>query len=146
MPQRPPTEAEFWARSEPDGDCLVWTRAKFAKGYGRVKMMGEVAAHRVAYKLAYGDIPEGMLVCHTCDRRDCVQPEHLFVGDQGDNMRDMASKGRAAGQIKEHCVSGHAFTPENTCVDRAGKRSCLACRRRRDKERYWRDKEARRDS
>jgi hypothetical protein len=138
MPQRPPTEAEFWARAEPDGECLIWTRSKIAKGYGRVRMLGEVAAHRVAYRLAHGDIPEGMLVCHTCDRPDCIQPAHLFVGDQGDNMRDMSSKGRAANQQRSHCVAGHEFSAENTYVDPRGARYCLTCRRRRDRERYAR--------
>jgi hypothetical protein len=138
MPQRPATESEFWSRADPDGDCLIWQRSTFSKGYGRIELFGEVLAHRVAYIFANGPIPEGMLVLHSCDTPSCIQPRHLFLGDQGDNMRDMSSKGRAANQQKDRCTSGHLFTDDNTYIDPRGARYCLTCRRRRDRERYHR--------
>lgn len=65
-------------------------------GYGRFHFKGRQApAHRVAYQLYVGEIPAGMMVCHKCDNRCCVNPEHFFLGDAKDNVRDMHAKGRA---------------------------------------------------
>lgn len=67
-------------------------------GYGLIGQgpgLGNATAHRVSYELARGPIPAGMVVCHTCDRPGCVNPEHLFLSDHAGNMRDMALKARA---------------------------------------------------
>lgn len=75
--------------------CLLWTAKINADGYGRLKWNGRHrAAHRLAYEIAYGPIPKGLAVCHRCDVRNCIEPEHLFVGTHTDNMRDMMAKGR----------------------------------------------------
>ena len=93
-----PLDRRFWRSVDTSGECWTWTASKWPNGYGRINVAGRtVGTHRVAYELEYGPIPEGMFVCHTCDRRDCVRPTHLFLGSVGDNNRDMWSKGRGRG-------------------------------------------------
>lgn len=70
--------------------CWIWNRLRWENGYGRV---GDERAHRVSYEFAFGD-PEDALVCHGCDVVYCVNPNHLWLGTQYDNMHDMINKGR----------------------------------------------------
>ncbi len=79
-----------------ENGCMLWTGANNVNGYGRIGY-GDgrtVAAHRVAYELANGPIPDDLQVLHKCDVRSCVNPAHLFLGTQADNMQDMSRKGR----------------------------------------------------
>ena len=82
--------------------CWIWTgaarRQNLPKGGkpGFFNFNKRVqSAHRVAWQLAYGPIPEGMCVCHKCDNPSCVRSGHLFIGTQLDNIRDMVGKGRS---------------------------------------------------
>lgn len=78
-----------------DDGCWLWTGHKHFLGYGLLCRGAKVwKAHRWGWTLFNGTIPNGMMVLHKCDVRNCVNPDHLFLGNATDNMRDMAAKGR----------------------------------------------------
>lgn len=87
--------------------CWEWTHTRSNKGYGVTCISGRVNtfAHRMAWHLTNGPIPDGLFVCHHCDNPPCVRPDHLFLGDVKANMEDMVQKGRARkatiGSIKD---------------------------------------------
>lgn len=91
------TEDErFNIRVNKDGRCWGWTGAKNRAGYGvfSTKTSQSRLAHRIMWEKEKGAIPQGMQILHHCDNSSCVNPDHLFVGSQKDNMDDMANKGR----------------------------------------------------
>jgi len=102
--------------------CWEWTASIAWNGYGRFKYAGKMAlAHRVSYILKYGPVPDGMMVCHTCDNRKCVNPDHLFLGSHQDNMDDMVTKGRGATKDQTRAKNGNAKLSENDVMTIKGR-------------------------
>jgi len=120
----------FWSKVLPAGPCWVWTRRK-RNGYGQFSFDGKwQQAHRVAWLLEVGPIPEGMCVLHRCDRTDCVRPAHLFLGTQLDNIADRHAKDRDWHPIGE--TNGRAkLTPHDIEMIRAMHSVCPSISRKR---------------
>lgn len=142
----------WWTKLErtPDG-CWVWTAGTDQDGYGKfaIGLGGQnqihTRAHRFAYEVFIGPIPDGMVVCHSCDNPPCANPDHLWLGTPIDNNADKVAKDRQAKvwglpltrARQTHCKYGHEFTPENTYVSGRGHRSCKTCRRESARRYYW---------
>lgn len=106
-------------------ECWVWTGTTTRGGYGLISDAGRKRlVHRVYYEHYTGQpIPEGKILLHTCDNPPCINPEHLLVGTQRDNMNDMYAKGRRYGAPKKPvCKRGHPREGDNL---RNG--SCVQC-------------------
>lgn len=112
------------------GECWAWIGSKLPRGYGMLRTSPTFAmrAHRYSYELHNGPIPDGALVLHKCDNPNCVNPEHLFLGSQSDNMADMWKKGRhrrvnpqwlAGAKAKGEAHGGAKLTNEDVGVIRA---------------------------
>jgi hypothetical protein len=131
MGRRIPVEDRFWSKVDKSGARWLWTAAiNWPQGYGTIKVEGKmVGAHRVAYELAVGPIPDGLQLDHLCRVRQCVNPSHLEPVTQRENlMRGESVPARQSRQT--HCIHGHEFTPENTLIQAPNnRRQCRACRR-----------------
>lgn len=134
-----PLKDRFWSKvSLPHGttieDCWEWSGNRSSKGYGILQIDSKrKRATHVAWSLYRGEIPQGMWLLHRCDCPSCVNPNHLFIGNNDDNVRDRVAKGRTINQnmLKTHCKNGHPFTGQNLFLTsrRGGKfdRNCRIC-------------------
>ena len=129
--------------------CWKWNMSVNSDGYGHFGsnlrnrgLTTEQVAHRLAYTLFKGPIPSGMVVMHSCDYPRCVNPEHLNLGTQIENVQDMIRKGRVRGvthenEQKTHCKRGHKFTKKNTYIyPNSGGRGCKICIKMHHKQYY----------
>lgn len=112
--------------------CWEWTGLLHSGGYGRLRVNGRyLMAHRVAYELIVGPIPEGLTVDHLCRNRLCVNPAHMKPVTRQENL----DRGIHPNTAKTHCPQGHEYTPENTYTH-SGKRSCIICQKKRSHEQW----------
>ena len=95
MPKNAPYEERFFQKVNKTDSCWIWVGAKTSRGYGSIRINGKsIGAHVFSYTHFKGKIPDGMIICHTCDNPSCVNPDHLWTGTYEDNHRDMWLKGR----------------------------------------------------
>lgn len=119
--------------------CWLYQGLIEFSGYGVLTFKGKShKAHRLSYKIFIGEIKSNLFVCHKCDVRACINPDHLFLGTHEDNMQDMVNKNRKFKPIV--CAKGHEYTIENTLIQKGRWKKCrecsrLECKERRDKNR-----------
>lgn len=137
MPPALMTKAEHIARLrggtriDPSG-CWYGPRAPRADGYTPMRVEGNwTYAHRLSYEIANGPIPEGLDLDHLCRNPRCINPDHLEPVTRRENLL-RGDTVVAANALRDECIHGHLFTPENTYVDGRGRRTCRACHARRE--------------
>lgn len=134
---RAQVEADFWAKVDKSGGCWLWTGKTLVRGYGQTWIDNrKVYAHRLAYELAVGPIPPGLVLDHLCHTPACCNPEHLEPVTQSENMRRAFRSGRtyaATVMGTTHCRRGHEYNEQNTLYTYPGegrvRRRCRVCQR-----------------
>jgi hypothetical protein len=128
------TEERFWSKVRRTETCWEWTAGKKPAGYGAfADGYTTVLAHRFAYELLVGPIPEGLHIDHLCRNRACVNPAHMEPVSTAENTR----RGMAGGAYQlsvTHCPQGHSYDGDNTYVFPDGRRGCRSCMRASNRE------------
>lgn len=123
----------FWSKVRIGPGCWEWTASRWRNGYGQFGMKGTMrAAHRVAYELSIGPIPEDLEIDHLCRNRGCMNPAHMEPVPHSVNLArsSVAEVTRARHAAQTHCKHGHLYDDANTAINR-GRRACRACDRDR---------------
>lgn len=156
MPKQLPIPGRWAEKVRADASgCWLWTASTDRDGYGKFQYPGpdgrqiHQRAHRYAYELFVGPIPDGLVVMHSCDTPSCVNPNHLDIGTPLENNDDKVAKGRHA-QLwgtplkrtrQTHCLNGHPLSGRNLWVNpKTGWRRCRQCAADRARESYHRRK------
>lgn len=156
-PQFATPEERFWSHVDKRGpdDCWLWAGGLTRGGYGGFSGLRHLGqrAHRIAYQLAVGPIPDGLDLDHTCHdpstctardecpHRRCCNPRHLEPVSRKENVE--RSGGVSAGLAsRTHCPQGHEFMADNTFIEADGSRRCRECKNANWRKNYWRRKEA----
>jgi hypothetical protein len=131
----------FWSKVNKTNYCWNWTASANERGYGLFRFNGKTSkAHRVSYELTYGDIDAMLVIDHLCKNTLCVNPDHLDLVSQGENVRrGLAGKVNNHQAQKTHCSRGHRFSG----IRKDGARNCHKCnviRQTKYKNRLAKDK------
>jgi hypothetical protein len=132
----PQFRERFEAKVERTESCWLWRGARYPVGYGVIWRDGKnVFAHRAAWELVHGVIPDGLYVLHKCDNPPCVNPAHLFLGTKGENCTDRSMKGRDAFGVanglakltddKVRCIRSDARSTTQIAKDYGVSRACI---------------------
>lgn len=108
-----PVHIRFWSYVNKSNECWAWTGSTDEHGYGRISLYvgsSPLKAHRLSYEMRNGPIPEGMVIRHKCDNPNCVNPDHLEIGTQKDNARDMVERGRFNEKVIQNLKREPALT------------------------------------
>ncbi len=117
----------LFSKTKKNDGCFEWIGNR-TNDYAKITFNKKTwYGHRLVWTLSNGEIPKGIKVLHKCDNPPCINPDHLFLGTQLENMLDKISKGRCPTKAKTHCKRGHPFDNVNTMVTKQGRRKCRAC-------------------
>lgn len=136
--------ARFWAKVSQghEGGCWEWTASTSHGGYGMFWLAGrDYRAHRIAYEVHVGPIPEDLHLDHLCRNRACVNPEHL----EPVTCRENALRGETLAALhasRTHCPQGHPYSGKNLHIGSDGQRRCRACAREHSRRVYYRKKQS----
>lgn len=127
----------FQTRVNKTDTCWLWTGGiRGSLGYGAFWFNGsQHSAHRISYEIYKGDIPNGLVIDHTCKNPPCVNPEHLEAVTQGENLQ-RSDTFQARNKRKTHCPMGHEYNDINTWISKNKERYCRACARIKARSKY----------
>jgi hypothetical protein len=146
MPKNMSYEERFFQKVDKTESCWIWKGALSGRGYGSFSFNQKtMPAHRYSFLIHKGPVPDGGVICHSCDTPSCVNPEHLWAGTHSENTQDMFKKDRqgSSNRKKTHCRRGHSFEEFEPAVyikkqgRQIGKeyRVCKECKRLNDAKR-----------